>query len=106
MAFVEYFKRLYSLDTLDTRFTDTSRTQSRQTKGDVQGQIDPAKAIAKNVDSNAVPSPRWESTEFYIYYVFFILVVPMMFKVSYDVSKRKHRILCDSKGIAEPDSTT
>ena len=91
MAFVEYLKKLYSLDTLDTRFTDTSKTHSGQTKGDVQGQIDPAKLVSKEAESNATPPSRWGSTEFYVYYVFFILVIPMMFKVSYDVSKCKRR---------------
>ncbi|OJD25098.1 hypothetical protein ACJ73_03533 [Blastomyces percursus] len=34
--------------------------------------------------------PRWNTVEFYVYYVVFLTAVPMMFKAVYDVSKESH----------------
>lgn len=89
-------KRLYALDTLDTRFTTSSRTSSR----DTQSRIDPAQPSGRTVLSkdekqskrvvertSEVSPSRWRTPEFFVYYFAFITVVPMMFKVTYDVSK-------------------
>lgn len=90
-------KRLYSLDTLDTRFTTSSRPPPR----DKRLRIDPAQPSSgrtvsgedekesKTVverSSDASPS-RWRTPEFFVYYFALITIVPMMFKVTYDVSK-------------------
>jgi len=96
MGLFAIVKRLYSLDTLDTRFTTSSRTPPR----DTQSRIDPAQPSCRTVlskdekqskrvverTSEASPS-RWRTPEFFVYYFVFITVVPMMFKVTYDVSK-------------------
>ncbi|CAO3646794.1 unnamed protein product [Mucor hiemalis] len=37
-----------------------------------------------------VKPSRWHSKEFYFYYVCFCIVVPYMFKVTYDLSKKSH----------------
>ncbi|KAK5051216.1 glycerol transporter, partial [Cryomyces antarcticus] len=90
MLWLHYLKRLYSLDTLDTRFTTSSRTP--------QAPIDPARASSGEVGptvsrqngrsaaSGAQPS-RWATPEFYFYYLIFLVCVPLMFKAVYDVSK-------------------
>ena len=103
MGLFAMFKRLYSLDTLDTRFTTSSRTPPRDTRS----RIDPAqpssgrtvlgkdekesKTVAES-SSEASPS-RWRKPEFFVYYFAFITVVPMMFKVTYDVSKGDTHLL-------------
>jgi hypothetical protein len=91
-------KRLYSLDTLDTRFTTSSRRPPR----DKRSRIDPAQPSSGRtvsgqdekpesktvVERNSEASPsKWRTPEFFVYYFAFVTVVPMMFKVTYDVSK-------------------
>ncbi len=90
-------RRLYSLDTLDTRFTTSSRTPPVATRS----KIDPAQPSSTSavpfennvrrkdpVESQSSRSPsRWNTPEFFVYYVVIIVVVPMMFKVTYDVSR-------------------
>lgn len=97
MGLFAIVKRLYSLDTLDTRFTTASRTPPRETRL----RIDPAQPSSsragsskdekesKNVveRSSESSASRWRTPEFFVYYFAFITVVPMMFKVTYDVSK-------------------
>jgi hypothetical protein len=69
MKLFHCLRRLYSLDTLDTRFTNSKSSSA--------------------VQAEAPPS-KWRTLEFYVYYVVFIVAVPQMFKVSYDVSKGMH----------------
>ncbi|CAG7975253.1 unnamed protein product [Penicillium olsonii] len=71
-----WLRRVYSLDTLDTRFTSTANTDSRR----------PKDARANAIAQGASPS-LWRTPEFFIYYVFFIVLVPLMFKTVYDASK-------------------
>jgi hypothetical protein len=66
MKLFTYLWRLYSLDTLDTRFANSKSSSTIQAEASLS---------------------KWRTPEFYIYYVIFIVVVPQMFKVSYDVSK-------------------
>src|SRR5947209_1684882 len=78
MTLISNLRRLYSLDTLDTRFTKSKSSSP--------------------IQAEAQPS-KWRTPEFYLYYVIFIVVVPQMFKVSYDVSKstlRVHTVLDDN----------
>ncbi|TKA75039.1 hypothetical protein B0A49_02186 [Cryomyces minteri] len=93
MLWLHYLRRLYSLDTLDTRFTTSSRTPPAP--------IDPARAPSGEVGqtvsrqngrspvSGAQPS-KWATPEFYFYYLIFLVCVPLMFKAVYDVSKESH----------------
>lgn len=85
MTILHYVGRLYSLDTLDTRFTTSSKTplsNARPTTG--QGS---ANKIEKEVSE--APRQRWTTLEFYIYYLVILVAIPSMFKATYDVSNRK-----------------
>ena len=107
MKLLHYLRRLYSLDTLDTRFTTSARTPPQPGTSDIRSRIDSAKSSPLGKDSNVAPenrdglaagargaSPsRWGTPEFFVYYLIFILVVPMMFKVAFDVSKRELTLL-------------
>ena len=96
MNLLQYAGRLYSLDTLDTRLTTASKTPPSH--------IDPAgtspdEALHKKPRSGAgelakgATPPRWTSLEFIYHGLVFLVVVPLMFKTAYDVSKRKHAFL-------------
>jgi hypothetical protein len=79
-----WIRRLYSLDTLDTRFTVSASTP-------LKAASDARPASAKDARANAIAhgaSPsKWNTPEFFGYYFVFITVVPMMFKTVVDVSK-------------------
>lgn len=77
-------KAVYSLNTLDTRFTTPSSV--------------PYKAAADSRDGNGkretigkpdkrVQPSRWATPEFFFYYFVFLVTVPRMFWVAYDVSR-------------------
>lgn len=95
---LHYIRRLYSLDTLDTRFTaskpsslrdpgaglHTTRSSSVAPEGDA--------AAREATRSSGISASLWNTTEFYLYYIIFIVVVPLMFKVAIEVSNRKFNI--------------
>ncbi|KAL4895106.1 MBOAT, membrane-bound O-acyltransferase family-domain-containing protein [Aspergillus ambiguus] len=82
-----YARRLYSLDTLDTRFTTSASTPLRAA---TDSRPAPAKdARASAVANNASPS-KWGTLEFYVYYLVFIVAVPLMFKAVIEVSQESH----------------
>lgn len=94
MGLLDWLRRLYSLDTLDTRFTvsattplsvaaDSNRTESRD-KRDGGG---------TRHTRNGASSPRWNTPEFYIYYLVFIVAVPLMFKTAIDVSQGEYMLV-------------
>lgn len=78
-----WLRRLYSLDTLDTRFTTSATTPANA--------IDSRPPAAKDARANAVAqsarAPLWRTPEFFVYYLFFITLVPLMFKTVIDASK-------------------
>ncbi|KAJ5835637.1 Membrane bound O-acyl transferase MBOAT [Penicillium robsamsonii] len=76
-----WLRRVYSLDTLDTRFTSSNPAQ------DTRGASKDARANA--ITQGASPS-LWRTPEFFVYYLFFIVLVPLMFKTVIDVSKESH----------------
>ena len=83
--------RLFSLDTLDTRFTKSSKpslSTASLTSGDLDSATakDPVNERAKRID---IPKPLWETVEFYLYYLVILVAVPWMFKVAYNVSIRR-----------------
>lgn len=90
MFLLSNLRRLYSVDTLDTRFSTPSTGLQKRLSPDAADlrrktpQPDPAKAEVAATLTNA---PRWQTPEFFVYYVIFIVVVPTMFKIAYDVSK-------------------
>ena len=87
-------KALFSLDTLDTRFTVSAKTPIQAAK--VEHGTDPSRpAIARSdaepdrsVQAKARPS-KWRTNEYYFYYAVFLGMVPVMFWVPYNVSKGK-----------------
>ncbi|KAL8924923.1 MAG: hypothetical protein Q9208_003806 [Pyrenodesmia sp. 3 TL-2023] len=97
-------KRLFSLDTLDTRFTASSWTPSTSSGADKPTRIDPAKLVpgldiqdgasdSRSLQSkgswNAQPS-KWATPEFFLYYVVIGVAVPLMIKSVYNVSTPAH----------------
>ena len=93
MNLLHFAGRLYSLETLDTRFTSSSRTPSLHTD---PARPSPDDASYKRGRSGAgelakgASPPRWRSLEFIYHGLIFLIAVPLMFKTVYDVSKRKH----------------
>ncbi len=81
MSLSQWAGRLYSLDTLDTRFTTSSKTPY---SNEATGASSERRAIA----AAAKPS-KWRTPEFAIYGLIFLTVVPLMFWTVYDVSQRK-----------------
>lgn len=78
-----WLRRIYSLDTLDTRFTNSASTPANAT--------DTRPPAAKDARANAVAQSAhaslWRTPEFFVYYLFFISLVPLMFKTVIDASK-------------------
>ncbi|KAK4195094.1 MBOAT, membrane-bound O-acyltransferase family-domain-containing protein [Triangularia verruculosa] len=78
------FRNIYDLDTLDTRFTTPSGVPYRPLE---------ARSLDKRRDSdvskpaNGAEPPKWKTPEFFLYYLVFLVAVPAMFWVAYDVSR-------------------
>ena len=101
MGFLRDIRDLYSLETLDTRFIASTRTQRperehghRQKLTDLDeganGTPDSPRSLnnARSKTQNATTT-RWSSLEFLLYYIVILVAVPLMFKAAYDVSRRK-----------------
>ena len=100
MGLFSYVRSIYALDTIDTRFTTSSSTSYRTV---LESRAESAAAASKRDDSIpgvgvetdhsgrpiAQPS-KWKTPEFYLYYFVFITIVPYMFWVAYDVSRRQY----------------
>ena len=90
MGWLQYLRKLYSLDTLDTRFTISSTTPPSQS-----AQIDPVKPLEgeRKQDAKSTPTGKpslWLTPEFFLYYLVFVTAIPLMFKAVYDVSQGLH----------------
>lgn len=87
MTIYQLFKEIYSLDTLDTRLTTSPKTPAKEAN-----QLS-AKTAGKDVQSikelppGASPS-KYNTVEFYIYGLVFVVSVPLMYKAVWDVSQR------------------
>ena len=77
---LSFLAGLYDLDTLDTRFTTPSSVPYRAAHDKREDD--------KVVDKGAEP-PKWRSLEFCLYSLVIMAVVPYMFWVAYDVSRRR-----------------
>ncbi|OOQ85221.1 putative glycerol:H+ symporter (Gup1) [Penicillium brasilianum] len=88
-ALLSWLRRIYSLDTLDTRFTSTATTP-----GNAAADTRPpsAKDARANAIAQGAPAPLWRTPEFFVYYLFFITLVPLMFKTVVDASKDTHPV--------------
>ena len=92
MNLLHYAGRLYSLDTLDTRFTTSSKTPpSRSDPARPSLDEPPYKKGRSGTDELAkgASPPRWRSPEFIYHGLVFLVVVPLMLKTAFDVSQRK-----------------
>ena len=78
MLLLSLLKDLFSLNTLDTRFTTVS-TRPRQNSGPGSN------GARRSREVTGTPS-KWNSIEFYSYYLLLAIVVPLMFKVTYELS--------------------
>ncbi|PGH06452.1 hypothetical protein AJ79_06542 [Helicocarpus griseus UAMH5409] len=115
-----WLRRLYSLDTLDTRFTVSSNTPLKAVNAAAELRITSTNngllgrtgsgsfgsgsgngngsGLRTNAQLGGAPArpslttspPRWKTVEFYVYYVVFLVAVPLMFKAVIDVSKESH----------------
>lgn len=77
MTVLHYIGRLYSLDTLDTRFTTSSKTPGH-------GSVNKTEK-----GTSEASKPRWTTLEFYIYYFVILVAIPLMFQAAYEVSNCK-----------------
>ena len=92
MSPIVFLRQLYSLDTLDTRFTTSVRTPLKAANGDPAQPVKPeAEKLTTTLPAGASPS-RWRTTEYYVYAVVFIVALPLMFKAVVDVSDCKYRL--------------
>ncbi|KAL8699209.1 MAG: hypothetical protein Q9201_006137 [Fulgogasparrea decipioides] len=104
MSLLHYVERLFSLDTLDTRFTRSSWANSGGSGSVQPTRIDPAKPIpgldtqdaasrswrTENRGREGAQASKWLTPEFILYYVVIIVALPLMFKSVYDVSIPSH----------------
>jgi hypothetical protein len=99
MSIFSFIRSVYSLDTIDTRFTNPSNTPYKDV---IDSRAETAVARAKRDDSipgtgqqtdysgRPVAQPsKWRTPEFKFYYLVFLTIVPYMFWIAYDVSRRE-----------------
>ncbi|KAG9950548.1 glycerol:H+ symporter-like protein, partial [Aureobasidium melanogenum] len=94
MSWLSFIKKLYSLDTLDTRFTTSTKTPHKLTTED---SIANSKLHAQQVIQSGKTQPlpgsqpsKWNTPEFYFYYLCFLTIPIFMIKAVYDVSQESH----------------
>lgn len=92
---LHHIRRLYSLDTLDTRFTASKFSTLKDSVPGRQTTRSPGVAsvgdstTGEGTRKSEIASSLWATTEFYFYYVVFLVAIPLMFKVANKVSNRK-----------------
>lgn len=90
-----YIRRLYSLDTLDTRFVVPATSPPKEALEEAK--VDPANPYpisnGRDKTSEHVQPPRWRTNEFYFYYVVISASVFFMFKLVIDCSKGQYTAL-------------
>ncbi|PSR87411.1 putative glycerol:H+ symporter [Coniella lustricola] len=85
MSPLSFFRSIYSLDTLDTRFSTPAAASYRtiiDTRADPSSKDEQKERIA----SRAAPS-KWRTPEFSLYYIVFAICVPLMLWIPYTVSR-------------------
>ena len=95
MSLLYWVRRLYSLDTLDTRFTPSANPLRAVSESQPQlSQIGPSAATGKygrsRAPADSASQSRWKTPEFFVYYLVFIILVPLMFKTVIDVSQGQY----------------
>ena len=82
--------RIYTLDTLDSRLTISSKTPPRKPEATIAEAKLPAKEALQNGKPgqlSGVRPSKWNTMEFYFYYFCFLAIPFFMVKSVYDVSK-------------------
>jgi protein-cysteine N-palmitoyltransferase HHAT len=91
MAILAFIKSIYSLDTLDTRFRTPStvpyKTAVEARKGELSGLSGGRGHLSKGSQIQTQPS-KWNTPEFYFYFLVIGMAVPSMFWTAYSVSRR------------------
>lgn len=92
MGLFSLLRSVYTLDTLDTRFTTPSATSYRTV---LESRADPAAKDGQRerIASRAPPS-KWNTPEFYLYYLVFAICLPLMIYIPYTVSRRMRSLAC------------
>jgi hypothetical protein len=100
MSWLSFLKKLYSLDTLDTRFTTSTKTPHKITTGDsIADSKLPAQEVlqsGKNQPPSGTQPSKWNTPEFYFYYLCFLTIPIFMVKAVYDISQGRF-LLCITK---------
>jgi protein-cysteine N-palmitoyltransferase HHAT len=89
MTILNSLRELYSLDTLDTRFTTPSSTPPTLLKEGTPSK--PGTRDGKTQQAPDVSPPRWKTPEFFVYLLVFLFCVPQMYWAVVSVSQRKSR---------------
>lgn len=79
MLILSYLRDIFSLDTLDTRLTSPPARPRHGTDINVTTTKHPREVTGT--------PPRWNSIEFYGYYLFLAFILPLMFQGTYSVSR-------------------
>lgn len=88
MGLLSYASSLYDIDTLDTRFT-TPSSVPYQTVVDSRADADAdlKKDVPDKPRLRGQPS-KWKTPEYYFYLGFLAFMIPYMFWIAYEVSRR------------------
>jgi hypothetical protein len=88
---LRFVRQLYSLDTLDTRFivpaTAPPKEALKEAELDPAGPLPTQNGKDKSKTADGVQPSRWNTPEFYVYYVSISASIFMMFKLVLEVSK-------------------
>lgn len=88
MGILSFIRSIYDLDTLDTRFTNPSSTPYKTViDARKDADIKSSKQRAALWASAGQPA-KWKTPEFVFYVVFLTIMIPYMFYIAYDASKR------------------
>ena len=78
MTIISFFRELYSLDTLDTRFTTSASTPLKVASDDSAKRTLQDDKPASQLPAGASPA-KWNTPEFYLYLLVFMFCVPNMY---------------------------
>ncbi|OTB05074.1 hypothetical protein M426DRAFT_320131 [Hypoxylon sp. CI-4A] len=85
MGVLSFFRSTYDLDTLDTRFTNSSTTPYKIV---IEARNDAAASKERAAKWNSRGNPsRWATPEYIVYCVLLSFLIPYMFYLAYDASR-------------------
>lgn len=93
MGILNFFRQLYSLDTLDTRFTSSTKTPSKIANEESTKTAVKDVKSADDIPQGASPA-KWYTKEFYFYALVFIVAVPQMYFSVVEVSLSTKPLAC------------